>query len=139
MIGVLDTAPYVAGALGAGGVGVFASRRRELIRRWSTWAVTAPVVGGAMLLGTPGAAVLAVALAIVAVAEYGRLVRLPMPDRCTIGAAVSAVIATAALAPGHVSSALAAGTALVSLLPVLAGDTDAAPNDPRTGCSASRG
>jgi phosphatidate cytidylyltransferase len=65
MITVLDSAPYVAGALGIGGAGVLASRRRELILRWTTWAVTAPLVGGAMLLGAPGATALAAGVGIV--------------------------------------------------------------------------
>jgi phosphatidate cytidylyltransferase len=123
MIGVLDTAPYVAGALGAGGVGAFASRQRELIRRWGTWAITAPVVGGAMLLGAPGAAVLASALAVVAAAEYGRLARLPLADRVAMAAGLIAVMVVAAVAPGSLPKAVAAGAGLVALIPVVAGDT----------------
>ena len=121
MIGVLDTAPYVAGALGAGGVGVFASRRRELIRRWSTWAVTAPIVGGAVLLGRPGMTILASALAVVATVEYGRLVRLPWLDRCVVSAALVATIGATAI-PGWTLTIGAIGMIAIGLLPVLTGD-----------------
>jgi phosphatidate cytidylyltransferase len=122
MIGVLDTAPYVAGALGAGGVGVFAARRRELIRRWTTWAVTAPIVGGAILLGRPGTAVLAGALAVVATFEYGRLTRLPWLDRCVAAAALLALIAATAIVPGRALVIGALGVTAVALVPVLSGD-----------------
>ena len=84
MTAVVDIAPVVAGALGAGGVGVALSGKRELIRRWTTWAVTAPVVGGSLMLGAPGAAVLAAGLGVVAGWEYARLVRLPAADRALL-------------------------------------------------------
>jgi phosphatidate cytidylyltransferase len=116
MIGVLDTAPYVAGALSAGGIGAYASRRRELIRRWWTWALTAPIVGGALFLGRPGATMLAVALAVIATAEYGRLARLPLADRCVMGLALVATIATAQPRVWMV------GAFAVAITPVLAGD-----------------
>jgi phosphatidate cytidylyltransferase len=124
MIGVLDTAPYVAGALGAGGVGVLASRQRELIRRWTTWALTAPIVGGALLLGVPGAAVLAGVLAIVATAEYGRLTRLPIADRYLIGTALVGTIVTSAIAPSRTITAILVGVAAIVALPMISGDTD---------------
>jgi phosphatidate cytidylyltransferase len=124
LTGVLATAPYVAGALAIGGIAAAVSRQRELIRRWATWAVSAPIVGGALLFGSPGAAVLAAVLAVVATAEYGRLVRLPIPDRYAIGTGVVGVIVTAAFAPAHVLGALAIGAAAVLLVPLLAGDPD---------------
>ncbi len=120
MIGVLDTAPYVAGALSAGGIGAYASRRRELIRRWWTWALTAPVVGGALLLGTPGAVVLALGLAAVAGFEYARLARLTRADQWVLTIAVGAVVIGAGF--GFGVRAAAAGALAVVVLPVLAGD-----------------
>ena len=51
-------------------------RSRELRRRWATWAVAAPLVGGLLALGAPGAAALAVALGVVAAREYARLAAL---------------------------------------------------------------
>lgn len=88
-------APYVVGALSAGGVGVLASRRRELVKRWCTWVVTAPVVGGSLALGRPGAAVLACGLGIVAAGEYARLAKLSMADRVvlTVGLVVAPTVA----------------------------------------------
>lgn len=122
MIGVLDTAPFVAGALGAGGIGVLASRQRELIRRWCVWALTAPIVGGALLLGVPGVTVLASVLAIVSVAEYGRLARQPIADRVVTATALVAVMVIAGTDPVRLPLAVAAGAMAVAVLPVIAGD-----------------
>jgi len=121
VIAVVDAAPYVAGALGAGGIGVLASRRRELIRRWGTWVVTAPLVGGALWFGAPGAAGLAAALAVVATAEYARLAALPRPDTYVLGAAVLAVVA-AGLHPSLLPRVFAGAALVVVTVPVLAGD-----------------
>ncbi|MEV6348054.1 phosphatidate cytidylyltransferase [Actinoplanes sp. NPDC051851] len=117
MLTVFDTAPYVAGVLSVGGVGVVISRRRELILRWATWAVTAPLLGAAMLLGRPGAAALATGLALAGLLEYRRLVRLPIPDTIVVAVALTATIVTAG-AP----RVLAVAALAVVLTPVLAGD-----------------
>jgi phosphatidate cytidylyltransferase len=122
VIGVLDTAPYVAGALSAGGIGAFVSRQRELIRRWCTWALTAPIVGGALLFGARGAAVLGALLAVVAVAEFGRLARLPMVDRWVSAIALVTVMAVAALESTYLVKVVIAGAGAIGLVPVLAGD-----------------
>jgi phosphatidate cytidylyltransferase len=119
--GVVEAAPYVAGALGAGGIGVLASRRRELIRRWGTWMAGAPLVGGALMFGAPGAAVLAAALAVVATAEYARLTALPRPDAYVLGAVVLVVIA-AGLHPALLPRACGVAALVVVAVPVLAGD-----------------
>ncbi|GAA0495297.1 phosphatidate cytidylyltransferase [Streptomyces sp. NPDC046215] len=84
--------PVVAGALLAGGVAVAAlparvRTRRELRRRWCTWAVAAPLFLGAMCLGPFGGALLALVLGTVAVAEYARMVRLERGERAVLGAA----------------------------------------------------
>ena len=110
---VATTAPYVAGLLGAGGLGVAVSGRRELVARWTTWAVSAPLVGGALLLGAPGAAVLAAGLGVVAAWEYARLVGLARTDRAGLLVAAVAVPALTLHAP-------AALPRLVLLVPVLA-------------------
>src|SRR3954451_2850018 len=88
-------APYVVGALSAGGVGVLASRRRELVKRWCTWVVTAPVVGGSLALGRPGAAALACGLGVVAAWEYARLAKLSAGDRAvlTLGLVIAPTVA----------------------------------------------
>ncbi len=62
------------------GAAVLASRRRELIRRWTTWVMIAPVVGIPIWIGRGTTAVLAAALAVVAVFEYARLVKLGKVD-----------------------------------------------------------
>ena len=122
MITVLDSAPYVAGALGIGGAGVLASRRRELILRWTTWAVTAPLVGGAMLLGAPGATALATGIGIVCTVEYGRLVRLPTIDRTVLAAAVALMAVAAWLDPHHMVRNAIGCAAAVALVPLLEHD-----------------
>ncbi len=63
-----------------GGIAVLASRRRELIQKWRTWVMIAPVVGIPIWIGQGTTAVLAAALAVVAVPEYERLVRLSRVD-----------------------------------------------------------
>jgi phosphatidate cytidylyltransferase len=123
MISALDTAPYVAGALGAGGVGAWLSRRRELILRWCTWAVTAPVVGGALYLGPPGAAALAAAIAVVCAIEYARLVRLPVADRAVLAATAAALPFLAWLVPALLPRLLAVAVLAIATVPVLARDT----------------
>jgi phosphatidate cytidylyltransferase len=68
------------GILVIAGIAVLASRRRELIQKWSTWMLIAPVVGIPIWIGRGTTAVLAAALAVVAVMEYARLVRLSSVD-----------------------------------------------------------
>src|SRR4051794_17374544 len=122
MITTLETAPVVAGALGVGGVGVWASGRRELIRRWLTWAVTAPLVGGSLYFGKPGAAALAAALAVVATVEYGRLGRLTTADRIAVGIAAAGLPIVAWLAPAQAPRLLLGAVIVAALVPVLTGD-----------------
>ncbi|WP_246103272.1 phosphatidate cytidylyltransferase [Streptomyces piniterrae] len=64
--------------LGLGGVAVAAlparvRMRRELRRRWRTWALAAPVFLGSLFFGGAGAAVLAAGLGLIAVHEYARM------------------------------------------------------------------
>lgn len=80
----MSAVAVVAGALAAGGVGVAIGGDAELRRRWLTWAVTAPVVGGLLALRAPGAAVLAAGLGVVASFEYARLARLARTDRALL-------------------------------------------------------
>jgi phosphatidate cytidylyltransferase len=63
-----------------GGIAVFVSRRRELIQKWTTWLLIAPVVGIPVWIGRGATAALAGALAVVAVMEYARLVKLSRVD-----------------------------------------------------------
>lgn len=122
MIVISETTPYVAGALGAGGIGVWASGRRELIRRWATWAVTAPIVGVSFHFGTGGAAVLAAGLGGVAAIEYGRLTRLPAIDRYLVATAAACLPIAACLVPAQTSRLLISAMITAALVPTLAGD-----------------
>jgi phosphatidate cytidylyltransferase len=123
MITMVDTAPYVAGALGVGGIGVWLSRRRELILRWCTWAVTAPIVGVSLYLGAPGAAALAAAIGLVCAAEYGRLARLPRTDTAVLAATVAGLVLAAWLAPAGLPHMAVAAAIVVASVPLLRGDT----------------
>lgn len=118
MITVVETAPYVAGLLGAGGIGAWASRRKELIKRWTTWCVTAPVVGGLLWLGAPGAALLAGAMGLVCAFEYAKMARLRRTDRAALAAAVVGLALAAWLVPGSLPRvAIVAGLA-VAVVPM---------------------
>jgi phosphatidate cytidylyltransferase len=112
----------VGGALGAGGVGVALSGDRELRRRWLTWAVTAPVVGGLLALGGPGAALLAAALGVVAAREYARLAGLRPADRALLTAVAVGLPVAALGSPAALDAA--PYVALAGALPaLLSGDT----------------
>ena len=98
----MTPAVVVAGALVAGGVGVAIGGRAELRKRWLTWAVTAPVVGGLLALGGYGAAALAAGLGVVASFEYARLARLARGDRAllcavSVGLPVAVVVNDSAM------------------------------------------
>jgi len=62
------------------GIAVLLSRRRELVQKWTTWVLIAPVVGIPIWIGRATTAVLAAALAVTAVVEYARLVKLRKVD-----------------------------------------------------------
>jgi len=123
MVTVLETAPFVAGALGIGGVGVWISRRRELILRWLVWAVTAPVVGVALYFGAPGAAALAAGVGVVCAFEYGRLARVPMLDRAVVASLVGALAVLAWLVPSALLRLFIVAIVIAAAVPLLARDT----------------
>jgi phosphatidate cytidylyltransferase len=123
MLTVLDTAPFVASALGIGGVGVWISQRRELILRWCVWAVTAPVVGVALLLGPPGAAALAAGVGVVCAAEYGRLARLPRLDGVVVGSLVGALAVLSWLVPSALLRFTIVAVVIATAVPLLGRDT----------------
>ncbi|NEA61696.1 phosphatidate cytidylyltransferase [Streptomyces sp. SID12488] len=101
-----------------------ASRRRELMVRWCAWAVGVPLVTGAFWWGRPGTAVLAIVVGVIAVMEFGGLMRLSRVDRVVLAAAVTGVVLTAWLAPGQVLRVVAIGALAVAAVPLLAGDAD---------------
>lgn len=112
----------IAALLGVGGLSVWISGKPELIRRWCTWAVCAPIVCGSLWFGASGAAVLGAGLAVVAAAEYGRLSRLPVADRIALSTVAVGMPLTAWLEPGLLWRFIVAGALLAALVPVLAGD-----------------
>ncbi len=124
MITVASLVPCLGGALALGGVAVAASRRRELMVRWCAWAVGVPLVTAAFWWGRPGAAAIGIAAGVVAVAEYGGLLRLGRADRFVLAAAVTGVVLAAWLAPGQILRIVALGALAVAAVPLLAGDAD---------------
>lgn len=66
--------------LALAGVAVFVSGKRELITRWTTWALIVPVVGLPIWSGRGATAALAAVLAVLAVLEYARLTMLARVD-----------------------------------------------------------
>ncbi|MFJ3640978.1 phosphatidate cytidylyltransferase [Streptomyces sp. NPDC090108] len=124
MITVASLAPVLGGTLALSGVAVAVSRRRELLVRWCAWAVGVPLVAGAFWWGRPGAAAVAVTAGVIAVTEFGALMRLGPPDRVVLAAAVTGVVLAAWLAPGEVFRVLAAGALAVAAVPLLAGDAE---------------
>ena len=115
----------LGGVLAAGGVAALASRNREVIRKWRTWAVSAPLVAGFLWLGAPGAALLAAGLTVVAAAEYGRLARLPFADSALVASCAAALPLVAWRAPSFLGRVFAGGLLAVALVPVLGGDASA--------------
>ncbi|MHA3022984.1 phosphatidate cytidylyltransferase [Mycobacterium sp. BMJ-28] len=72
--------------LAVAGIAVLVSRKAELIRKWRTWMLIAPAVGIPTVLGPATTAAFAAALAVVAVIEYARLVRLGRADTVVLAA-----------------------------------------------------
>lgn len=70
-----------AGVLVLAGIPVLISRRPELVRRWTTWAVILPVLGIPLWLGPATTALFAGAVATVCVVELARMVDLPRAER----------------------------------------------------------
>jgi phosphatidate cytidylyltransferase len=123
--GPAGMAAGLGGVLAAGGVAALASRNAEVIRKWRTWAVSAPLVAGCLWLGGPGAALLAAGLGVTGAVEYGRLVRLRAADVSVIAAAAVVLPLVAWRMPGELGRVLAGAALAVALVPVLGGDAAA--------------
>ena len=115
----------LAGVLALGGVGALASRNAEVISKWRTWAVSAPLVAGSLWLGAPGAALLAAGLGVAGAVEYGRLARLRPADCVAVSMAAVVLPLVAWRTPGQLGRALAGALLAVALVPVLGGDAAA--------------
>ncbi len=106
--------------LALSGIAVFVSRKRELITRWTTWALIVPVVGLPIWYGRGPTAALAAALAVLAVLEYARLARI---DTALLLVLAITYPLVAWLAPDLLDLAPLAAL-LCALPPVLSGDVD---------------
>ncbi len=113
------------GGYGGGGIGALTSRNAELIRRWRTWLMSAPVVAGCLWLGAPGAVVLAAGLGAVAAVEYGLLTKLRAADTVVVAAAAAVLPVAAWRIPDGLGRVLAGALLAVALVPVLGGDVAA--------------
>ena len=122
--GLAGTAECLAGVLTLGGVGAFASGNREVIRKWRTWMVSAPLAAGCLWLGAPGAALLAAGLGVTASIEYGRLAKLRTADSALLAAVAVILPAVAWRMPADLGRALAGALLAVALVPVLGGDAE---------------
>jgi phosphatidate cytidylyltransferase len=115
----------LAGVLALGGAGALASRNAEVISKWRTWAVSAPLVAGCLWLGAPGAALLAAGLGVVGAVEYGRLAKLRPADSLMITTVAAVLPLVAWWAPGQFGRVFAGALLAVALVPVLGGDAAA--------------
>ena len=104
------------------GIGVALSRKRELHRRWTTWAVIIPAVGIPIWIGRGTTALLAALLGLQAIRELARMTRLPRPETTLLSVLAVLYPLTAWQRPNMM--ALAPVMVLVCALPaVVAGDT----------------
>lgn len=108
--------------LAAAGAAVFASGKRDLIQKWITWVLILPVVGIPIWLGRGPTALLAAGLAVIAVLEYARLVRLNRVDT-TLLLALAVLYPLAAWQRPQLLGLAAIVVLLCALPAVLGGDT----------------
>ena len=105
------------------GIGVVLSRKAELRRRWTTWAIIIPAVGIPIWVGRGTTALLAAALGLQSVRELSRLTRLPRVETLVLASLAMIYPLAAWLRPGLM--ALAPLTVLVCAVPaVLSGDVE---------------
>ena len=115
-------AAMMAGVLTLGGIGALVSRNADVIRKWRTWMVSAPLVAGCLWLGAPGAVLLAAGLGVTGAVEYGRLARLRPGDSALIAAAAVILPLVAWRMPAELGRALAGVLLAAALVPVIGGD-----------------
>ena len=105
------------------GIGVALSRKAELRRRWTTWAIIIPAVGIPIWVGRGTTALLATALGLQSVRELSRLTRLPKAETLMLVSLAVIYPLAAWLRPGLM--ALAPLTVLVCAVPaILSGDVE---------------
>ena len=109
--------PVLGGILGAGAIGALWSGRREFVLRALSFAAATPILLTAAATGRIGAAVLAVAIALVCCWEFTRLVAL---DRWTQTALAAGVVAMIGLDYAHQASTVPLVALLSVAVPVIA-------------------
>ena len=120
----MDPLTLTVCALGIGGAAAGASRRAELVTRWRTWLVAAPVVLAPLLLaGHAGGLLLACCLGVVAAVEFGTLVRLPGLDAVALAVRVVAVPIVALFLPAVLASLVPVLVLSAALPALVTGDT----------------
>jgi len=107
--------------LALAGIAVLVSRKRELIQKWTTWVAILPVIGIPIWWGRGFTTVLAAALALVAVREYVRLVKLNRIDSALLFALGIAYPAAALWQP-HLLNLAPVAVLACALPAVVAGD-----------------
>ena len=110
--------------LALAGIAVSVSRKRELITRWTTWALIVPVVGLPIWSGRGATAALAAALAVLAVLEYARLARLARIDMALLLVLAIAYPLLAWVGLGDLLDLAPLVALLCALPPVLSGDVE---------------
>ena len=125
MSGLTGTAECLTAVLALGGAGALVSRNEEVIRKWRTWMVSAPLTVGCLWLGAPGAALLAAGLGVTGAIEYGRLVKLRTADSVLLAAVAVVLPLVAWRVPAQLGHALAAALLAAAVVPVLGGDAAA--------------
>jgi len=120
--GLAGPAALMAGVLALGGIGALASGNADVIRKWRTWMVSAPLVTGCLWLGAPGAALLAAGLGVTGAVEYGRLAKLRPADSALL-AGIAVILPLAAWRmPADLGHVLAGALLAAALVPVAGGD-----------------
>lgn len=85
------------------GIAVALSGKQELRQKWLTWVLILPVVGIPIWLGKGTTTALAIVLAVIASAEYARMIVLPRPDRVILLACAVVYPLLAWLRPGYLA------------------------------------
>jgi phosphatidate cytidylyltransferase len=111
-------APLLGGVLGAGGLGVLLSGRREFLLRWLSFFAATPILLLAAATGRFGAAALAAGVGLVCACEYGRMLRM---DVWTHVALIAGVLGAIGFGITHRTVPLVAVLLLTAVVPVLAG------------------
>jgi phosphatidate cytidylyltransferase len=101
---------------------IWVSRSQELRRKWASWLGIALVVGPLVWWGRLPAALLAGVVAVVAVAEYAHMLRLPRPDLLVLASA-AVVLPLLALADPSRLGLLPLALLLTPVIPLVGGDT----------------